>query len=98
MGKQTQRHIIHKINMALLKAEHWQAATEEASELRKDAEVMSYIIMPVYTNKRGAGALWLDTKLKNEDWLDAIHERAIASRREYALLNDEERLNLLIKD
>lgn len=95
MGKQARRHIVHKLNMALLKAEHWQATPDEALELGKDAEVMADLIMPAYLNKKGAGALWLERKLKNEAWIDAIQEQAIASRRKFALLSDEQKLALL---
>jgi len=79
MTKKTHRRVEHKIAMALVCAEGGSVSIECMHELQQDAHLIRIRIEAEYDRRRGAGALWLDSKLKNKDWLYNMQSAVLAN-------------------
>lgn len=77
MTKNVKRHVRHKITMALVNAYMGLIDGDEMRHVRHDAELICDAIAVEYDGKRGAGALWLDGKLKDGDWLYDVQSRVM---------------------
>ncbi len=80
MNRNARRRAKHKISLALINA-YSGCDCDEAQEIQRDAEIMVERLEPVYDQKRGAGALWLDRKLQDTDWLIGLQDQVIKTRR-----------------
>ena len=80
LSRNAKFNVRHNIFMALIKAEKSGMAKGElispdtALMIHKDADVMTDMVSCEYSSKKGAGALWLNKQLKNDDWLDKLQE------------------------
>lgn len=84
MTSKTQGRVRHKITMALVRAEGGWDTVDELNLLREDAASICVNIQTVYDGKRGAGALWLDRRLQDIDWLADAQEAAMKRARQGA--------------
>ncbi len=82
LSKNVRSNVYHKISMALIKdekssVEKGETLPEETIKMiRVDTNTIVNMISDEYASKKNAGALWLDKKLKDPDWLGKLQEDA----------------------
>lgn len=91
LSRNVRSNVRHKIYMALILGERSGMAKgenlgyETVVMLDKDANTIGDMIAPEYVAQKGAGALWLDKKLKDLNWLAKIQEDSWKLQREKKL-------------
>ncbi len=68
--------------MALVSAEGGTVPIEQMKEIKRDSRLICERIETEYDRRRGAGALWLRSRLLKKDWLYDMQAWAIGQARE----------------
>ena len=79
MTKRTLQRIVHKLRMQLnldARQDNPVPTLEDVRAITRDAEHIAALIVTEYEAKHGAGAMWLEGRIKDLDWFDRLQEAA----------------------